>query len=258
MFSFKRFSEQFRINILQNAFRHGMFLLIICLFLIINHFEYFHLGGFAGKDMLGSALYVVSIMSIITSIDMFRKLSRTDSGIHYLMAPASTLEKYLAAWIYSTLFTFIVYIALYCIVHTLSMLIGNLLTGLNLPYQHFELSQLWEYFIKMMFIQSIYFLGAILFKKNSFVKTTATLFGCGILISIIGSYMVKHFFEASCFNLSDSVSVNIDGSLDNEFVNGSSIPETFKYYGHIIKTIIYVIPFICWSTAYIKLKNTEI
>lgn len=262
MFSFKRFSEQFKINILQNAHRHGLFLLIVSLFLIIkyyhyfNHFNYGGFEGFEGRNMLSSALFVTSIMSIIVSIDIFKKLSITNYGIHYLMIPASTLEKYLAAWLYSTLFTFVIYITLYYIIHLLSMFVGNLITGLNLPYQHFSLSQLWEYFTKMMFIQSFYFLGAILFKKNSFVKTTACIFGCVIILIIIGSYVItfNHALDLSLFNIN---STSTDNNVTNNTINGLN-PEVIEHYKDMIEIILYIIPFICWSAAYIKLKRAEI
>jgi hypothetical protein len=256
MFSFKRFFRQFKINILQNAYRHGLFLLVICLFLIINHYHYFYFGGFERRDMLNSAGFVIIIMSILISIDMFKNLARTDSGINYLMMPATTIEKYLAAWVYSTLFTFVIIITTYFVIHVTSMFIGNLITGLHLPYQYFEPSRLWNFFIKMMFFQSFYFLGALLFKKNSFIKTTAALFFLMILISITGSFIIKNYFELSNSNIGDSLNLNFNG--DNSEIMSPNIPASIEYVGEIVKTILYIIPFICWSAAYLKLKNTQI
>jgi len=256
MFSFKRLFKQFKINILQNAHRHGLYLLVICLFLIINHYHYFYSGGFERRGILNSAGFVVIIMSILISIDMFKNLVRTDSGINYLMMPATTMEKYLAAWVYSTLFTFIIIITTYFVIHVTSMFIGNLITGLYLPYQYFEPSRLWNFFIKMMFFQSFYFLGAILFKKNSLVKTTAALFFLTIIISITGSFIVKNYLELSNSNIGDSINFNFDG--DNSDIMSSNIHASIKYVEEIIKTILYIIPFICWSAGYLKLKNTQI
>jgi hypothetical protein len=256
MFSFKRFFKQFKINILQNANHHGLYLLVICLFLIINHYHYFSSGGFERRDMLNSARFVVIITSILISIDMFKNLVRTNSGINYLMTPATTLEKYLAAWVYSTLFTFVIIITTYLVIHVTSMFIGNLITGLYLPCQYFEPSKLWNFFFKMIFFQSFYFLGAILFKKNSFIKTTAALFFLTILISIIGSYIVKNYLEFANLNIRDSINFNFDG--DNGDIMSSNIHASIESVEKIIKTIFYIIPFICWSAGYLKLKNTQI
>jgi len=170
--------------------------------------------------------------------------------------PATTMEKYLAAWVYSTLFTFIIIITTYFVIHVTSMFIGNLITGLYLPYQYFEPSRLWNFFIKMMFFQSFYFLGAILFKKNSLVKTTAALFFLTIIISITGSFIVKNYLELSNSNIGDSINFNFDG--DNSDIMSSNIHASIKYVEEIIKTILYIIPFICWSAGYLKLKNTQI
>ena len=256
MFSFKRLFKQFKINILQNAHRHGLYLLVICLFLIINHYHYFYSGGFERRGILNSARFVVIITSILISIDMFKNLVKTNSGINYLMTPATTLEKYLAAWVYSTLFTFVIIITTYLVIHVTSMFIGNLITGLHLPYQYFEPSRLWNFFIKMIFFQSFYFLGAILFKKNSFIKTTAAaLFFLTIIIMITG-FIFKNYLELSNSNIGNSINFNFDG--DNSDIISSNIHVSIKYVEKIIKTILYIIPFICWSAGYLKLKNTQI
>lgn len=241
MFSFKRFFKQFKIDILQNAHRHGLYLLIICLLFIYNRYHVYHYlysGSFESERMMRPEDFVKIIMIILgvidmfISIDMFRNLSKTNSGINYLMMPATTLEKYLAAWAYSTLFTFVIYIIAYFVIDRTSMFIGNLITGHS--YQDIETSIITRFhmlfFKYMIFFQSFFFLGAVLFRKNSFIKTTATLFFFTILISIISNYIIK---------------------ISN--INVSS-----EYFVKIIKTIFYIIPFICWSAGYLKLKNTQI
>jgi len=257
MFSYKRFSEQFKINLFQNAFRHGMFLLIVCLGLIIIHYRFFHSGAPSHQDLFDSAGFVLCLMSIINSIDVFSKLRRTDSGIQYMMMPANTLEKYSAAWLYSTLFTFLVYLVAYYIIHFLSISVGNMITGYGASYQSMDLSRLWELFTGTMFVQSIYFLGSVYYRKNPFVKTTAVVFGCIVVISIISSYILKLYLENSGINFNSSgftwnITTNNNLMLD---LPGSDFSTNLV---EILKVILYLIPFGCWTAAFFKLKKLEI
>ena len=257
MFSFKRFSEQFKINVIQNARRHGMYILALGLLFIYANYNYFQSGGSDSKDIFNSAGFIIIFISIFHSIDVFGKLRRTDSGIHYLMMPASTTDKYLAAWLYSTLFTFVVYLITFYAIHSLAMILGNSITGLSLPYQFLDSKGLWNVLKLMLFYQAFYFLGALVFRKNPFIKTTAVLIGCNIVIGIIGVYLVKHYFADFLPVNNNTVNVNMADWI-NDRKNGLNLPEEIKYYVNIAKYFLYMIPFICWSAAYLKLKKTEI
>lgn len=258
MFSFKRFSEQFKINVIQNARKHGMYILALGLLFIYANYKYFESGGYECNNLFNSAGFLISIISIFHSIDVFGKLRRTDSGIHYLMMPASTTDKYLAAWLYSTLFTFVVYLITFYAIHSLAMILGNSITGLSLPYQFLDSKELWGIFKLMLFYQAFYFLGALVFRKNPFIKTTAVLIGCNIAIGIIGVYIVKHYF-ADFLPVNNNNSVNFNmGNWINNNKNGLNLPEEIEYYVNLVRNMLYIIPFICWSAAYLKLKKTEI
>jgi len=105
MFSFKRFSEQFKIILMQNAQKQGMFLAVLSLVFIYSHFVMFQKGG--GSLPLDFMFwgFVITVFTIVNSTNVFSALLRTDSGIHYYMTPASIGEKFAAAWLYSSIFT---------------------------------------------------------------------------------------------------------------------------------------------------------
>jgi len=253
MFTIKRFSEQFKILLLQNIYRHGLYLLCISLYLIYKHYQFFYNGG--GADLMDSAEFVMVLASVISSIDVFGKLRRTDSGIHYMMSPANIIDKYAAAWVYSTIFTFSVYLLTYNLIHFISFSLGNLIMGLEIPYQFRTLNQIRENFTVVMFFQSLYFLGSILFRKNPFVKTTASIIGIVITISIVGGYIVNQYYLRTVIPEDTRININIGQEMS---LNGVPFLELMKDYGVVIKTMVYSIPFICWILTYFKLKKIEI
>jgi hypothetical protein len=258
MFSFKRFSEQFKIILMQNAQKQGLYLVVICLTLIYCHYVLFHSDGRnfpLGLDFWG---FVIALMTIINSTNVFAALLRTDSGIHYYMTPASIGEKYAAAWLYSFAFTVVIYASVIGLVHLISIPLGNLITGLALPYSFPDPSKVWDNFQDLMLFQSLFFLGALVFKKNPFGKTLLTIIVCGFAISLISSIIIGKYLTHGT-ELSNSVSFNWNNHNSHpDFINGTDFPEVMENLWQTVKVILTVIPFICWIAGYYRLKTREV
>ena len=257
MFSFKRFSEQFKIILMQNAQRQGLYLIVMSLVLIYCHFLMFNRGGGNLPLDFPAWGFIISIMTIINSTNVFSALLRTDSGIHYYMSPASIGEKYAASWLYSSLFTITIYAAVIGLVHLASMSLGNAITGLDLPYHFLKVSEMRDGFLSLMFFQSLFFLGAVAFKKNPFGKTLLTIILSSFIIGLLSSVIIGNYMYGSeWMSSANNINFSWNGSLDT--INEANIPDSMRNFWYALKIIIGAIPFICWIAAYFRLKTREV
>jgi len=258
MFSIARFSEQFMILFRQNKNRH---ILILSIFLGIQLFGF--LNFFSGnsnkhiEDFYNIAVIFTFILSVMACQDVFNKLRNTPSGIQYLMTPATILEKYSAAWIYSSLFIFLTAQATYFVVQFAGVSLGNVITGMNSGFGFPEWMNIWNIFLTVLFIHSVFFLGSLLFRKNPIIKTLVSYTGIVLLITLAFAWYAKHFLIDTQLLGSDSFNINMNGSLGSS-INGMPIQHFLEMIGLNIKWILGGIAFLLWGGSYVLLNKKQI
>lgn len=183
MFNINRFSEQFLILFRQNKNRH---LLILGVFVVIQLFSYTNYFTSSNPDNIDgfykTAVFFSIILCVMACQDVFNKLKNTPSGIQYLMTPATILEKYSAAWLYSSLFAFLAVQTTFFVVQFVGIGAGNLMTGMNSTYGLPDWSNIWNVFQMVMFTHSIFFFGSLLFRKSPIIKTLGSYIGIVFLL----------------------------------------------------------------------------
>jgi len=259
MFSINRFANQFRILLYQNFTRHGIFILIYVFYLIYVHLSLFNGEGENLSNVFSNFGFAASLAAIFFSIDTFSKLrSSTSSGIMYLTVPATIFEKFLSSLLYSTIFTFLTFSFVYLVLHSVLILMGNIFTGFSYSIYIPELTVIWDTFKDMIFFQSLYFLGALIFKKNAFGKTTAVIVGFIIFITFIGGLILKYSLDDSAGVLENSFTLNLNGDLSSYTINGVPLDMVFENFKTIIIIITYALPVSLWTCAYYRLKTIQI
>jgi hypothetical protein len=174
------------------------------------------------------------------------------------MLPATTLEKFFSAWLYSTIVTFIVFLFIYTITNVLSILIGNTFSHVTLSMYFPNPEKIWDSLKDMFFFQSLYFLGALIFKKNPFAKTTLVIFGFLVLVSLISGIIIGNSIKGSSGFFNNNFNFSFNGSMSDYTVNGVPMEVFFESLKNIIVICLYILPFACWTGAYFRLKNIQI
>jgi len=211
MFSIQRSTNEFNAMFRLLSRRHGIILLILMLWIVYKHFIFFILGHATpllgnqhAADSIASPDFIFLLISIIISLDVFAKLRSSVGGIHYLMTPANTFEKFAATWLYSTLVTFVSVTIVYNLTHLICMALGNVIYGFDMAIHFQSWSDIFKLFSWIMFVQSIYFLGSVFFKKNPAGTTTLILFAVSLIIGFAATFIFEHYlkssFEGSNFN----------------------------------------------------------
>ena len=258
MFNIARFSEQFMILFRQNKIRHG---LILVIFIGIQLFSF--LNNFTGNNRDPESYYnmgviITFILCIIACQDVFNKLRNTPSGIQYLMTPATILEKYSAAWLYSSLFIVIAAQLTYLGVQFIGISLGNLITGMNETFGFPEWKKVLSIFQAALFVHAIFFFGSLLFRKNPIVKTIGSYLAIVFFITIAFAWYAKHYLVYSTLLNSNSlININMGGSFGSS-INGMPIHHFLEINGINIKWILASIALLLWGGSYLLLNKKQI
>jgi len=202
--------------------------------------------------------------SLFTS-SLFSELNNQQSGQIFLTLPASNLEKYASKWLMSTIgivlwITITFWLFQLILGFVTSTFYGYGLDTLSVFGEPYGIGMYGESFsVNWVIIQiyiatsSIYFLGAIAFRKYEFFKTVLATFLFNLVIALISAgvfYLVMYDFLPQNNNHFHSVHVEM----------GEGFRHFAADYGLQILIFIgqFVIPIILWTAAYFKLKEAEV
>ena len=167
--------QGYKVLLITSAAVIGTLLLILLLSSAGKTGEDFHEGLFLPLLWLGGLIF--------TSLCF--KESHSVNQIHqWLMTPASPLEKFMEKLLLSTVFYVLALLAGFFLATCLNSLIYLMIFKQTVPLFNPAQSWLWFNIGHYMIIQSIFFLGAVWFRKYNFVKTVLSLNVVQILLAM--------------------------------------------------------------------------
>lgn len=204
-------------------------------------------------------MYII-IAGFIFASKMYKSFSYTPGGMHYLLIPATHLEKLVSGIILSTFYFLTGVLLSYFIGNTVSTHVGNLIFDLNntVHFQLFETaneinnispsysSSYLDMFIGFAIVQSIFLLGSIYFKRNAVGKTILSIIVFSIAIGLIEILLLKFNFDTTSIQ-----SQNINISL----LDVKSMFPGLEVVGQVIKYA--TAPFF-WVVSYFRLTEKEV
>ena len=250
-FNFNRLGLLIKRYFIENKNKELIYWGILTLVFCLNH-------------QAGSAKMIIYIMGFIFAAKQYKIFTYTPSGMHYLLIPATHLEKLVASILLSTVYFFGMAMITYSIGNIVGTNLLNVIFSQSHPVSwdmfsfsnassigdnmHFmQVSPFIEMIIGFLAIQSIFLLGSIYFKGNAVAKTMLSIFAIFLVLGIIELLMLKVLFGG----------MSIGGDMRS--LNFSSDNSTaLTVFGNIFKTIGYLlIPFL-WVVTYFRLKEKQV
>ena len=223
----------------------------------------------------GIAIVVFMIMHQATSVEIFfyisgfifasrtfKIFSYTPGGMHYLLIPATHLEKLVTAILLSTFYYLFMLLVTYVIGSIIGTTLGNSIfdthNAISLDLFNMDsISKSWgssvinhigflEFILGFALIQSIFLLGSVYFKRNAIGKTFLTIISLGIIMGLIELIIFKVSFGAYHFT---GQSYNLNITMGDDLFPGFEVAtKTIKYL---------LIPFF-WVVSYFRLKEKQV
>ncbi len=178
---------------------------------------------------------------IITS-GSFREMHLKNKAQYYLLLPASHFEKFLSRLLLTTigfsLFTLFGTVVVSYISEGLNTLLFNRHNPIFNPFT----SQVWLTIARYTVLQSIFFLGAVYFRKNNFIKTINVLLLSALILSIIVMLLFRHLFADILQGYRFSM----------VYANGMS-------FLRIVNIFLWIVPApLFWTIAYFRITEAEV
>lgn len=195
------------------------------------------------------ALYIF-IAGFIFAARSFRAFTYTPTGMHYLLLPATHLEKLLTAIILSTFYFLAAILVTYAIGNPIGTYLGNLILGYDntVYYGLFNLgtAETLNMLVGFITVQAIFILGSIYFKRNAVGKTILVLIALMFVAVLIEVLLLKILFGTT----------NLEFHNVNFGINDSeTLFPGIKYFGEVLKYS--VAPFL-WIVSYFRLTEKQV
>lgn len=215
----------------------------------------------SGGNLISVVMFL-NIAGFIFAAKAFKVFNYTPSGMHYLLIPATHLEKMITAVLLSTFYFFAMILVTYTIGTTVGISVSNLIFDTNNPIQYPLLQSVPDYYVQGQLIrsgssildtfivfagiQSIFMLGSIFFKGNAIGKTMLSIIAIGMLLGLFELFLLKITFGAY---QSFGGMLLISGPMSALLFPGvETIVSIFKYA---------LIPFF-WVVTYFRLTEKEV
>lgn len=221
----------------------------LILFALLNIYMF---GGYKGMNwsMFPFVLFFGGLTFTSVIFYEFNDKPRTH---HYLSLPASTFEKFLSKWlITAVLFPIVASVLFWIYTKIGDAIYFNYDSKSN--YAPWELTDWWSIFFLKIYIvyQSTFLIGAVVFQKYIFFKTSIVHWIIGIASAIIGAIIFRILF-ADMF----------DGLMTTkEYLNMQTSDEVIHFMENKFLPILeyalwFLVAPIMWAVGFFKLKEKE-
>ncbi|MEG1555761.1 MAG: hypothetical protein RR356_03460 [Bacteroidales bacterium] len=195
-------------------------------------------------------LVFIPLYLIFYSVGSFRVFSDSNKGMNYLMIPASTKDKLIAAGILNHL-----YISLaVTIVYIVSILARQLFNILVLSQTAMDYSFLYplnfDFYLTIIAFQTMGMFGAIYFKKNALLKIAGSFIVVTMIFAIIDLILFFILVRTNTDVYTNLFAYNLMGN-----VTELTTSIVFKWFDTIL-TLIFIPLF--WVLSYFRLRETEV
>jgi len=211
-----------------------------------------------------TAVSIMYIMGFIFAAKQFKIFAYTPGGMHYLLIPATHLEKLISTIILTTVYFFTMMVIVYSIGNIAGTSIYNLIFSHSDPvtWEFFNSTNSHSFgnsidliqgnaflsmFVTFLTIQSVFMLGSVYFKRNALGRTWIFIFAFSILIGIIEVFILKGLFGGmSSIRNMNSISIMSDSSTTITMIENG-----FKIFSYLL------IPYL-WLVTYFRLTEKQV
>lgn len=193
-------------------------------------------GGVLSLLLYSFALYVGGFVMTSRS---FKELHNSEIAYHYLTLPCSNFERFLSKWIITSVGYAIALLALFLFYNVLQIGIHYMLFSHGIPFINIFDPLLWHSIETYIILHSIVFLGAVVFKRYSLLKT-ALFVGCLMLVFTI---------------FTGSISFHLFSLWTPYAVQIQNVGELVSF---VLNALWFAIAPFCWIVTFNRIKEYEI
>jgi len=204
---------------------------------------------------------ILLIGGYVTSSVAFSELHDPKTGTHYMMLPGSTLEKYTAKLLVTSVGWTVAVIVVFAVGTVLGYLVSLVFFAEN-PGVYLPASRgVWISIATYLVTQSIFLFGSIYFRKVAFLRTALSVFVVAISLGIIYLVAIRIFFAPAfvgTFETVRGVEQMITGP-NGVSLTDFAVESIFPVLETLQRILLWVVtPVFFWVAGVIRLRETEV
>ncbi len=251
IFSFSRFLAMFRKDFMESikgislaiGIYLGVYLLIFVIRVILNDSN--NVDSEFSKEFFSSFLLIAG--SIYGSL-AFSNLHNSQKRAIYLLLPASHLEKFLSAFLITSIFFLMGWLFIFWPISYLVYYISKFLFLTPFPPLHPFDREVFGTILTFYFIHSIFFTGSVFFKGFSYFKTVLGLMAISLMMMILLSLSAVIVVWISTGQFTYSIQVN-------ELVGNFKKHNVVNFLQ--VMTLLIIPPWL-WIASYVRLTEKQV
>lgn len=207
----------------------------------------FHASLFANILLIGG--FVVSSVA-------FSDLNDPKNGIHYLMLPGSTVEKYLAKLLLTSVGWTVAVTVIYTVASALGAAIASIAfaqhPGVFVPADR----SAWNTIAGYLVTQSIFLFGSVYFRKVAFLKVVLGAIGVAFSLGLIYLLAARVIFADAFVGLLSVQAEEWEQMVRVTSPNADAFFRTLGVIGDVFTWA--VMPIFFWIAGFMRLRETEV
>jgi hypothetical protein len=255
-FNINRFIMLFKKHSIEHAKTYLLSVIVLLglVFLVLGFNSYTSRGLLDQNAQQVTFMFIMLLGGSIFTSMAFIELGDKKKSIPFLTLPASHLEKYLVAWLYSYVIFQVVFIAGFYLIDTMVIHLGA--TPVEERDKIINVLAMDEKFAVIYLFYALFngltLWGAVFFEKMHFIKT-AVIFFIGLIILVLLNNQILNLFIGKDLQ----GDVPFQGAGINDHVHFWRIypDKSITQYG---KYIIEFTALLLWTSAFFRLKEKEV
>jgi hypothetical protein len=251
IFNINRFIMLFKKHTIEHYKSYAMSLLVLMgvLLLGIGYISYMQDGPIEVPIQIAGFGITLLLSGTIFTSTIFADMGEKSGAIASLTLPASQLEKFLVAWIYTYIIFQLVFTGAFYLIMMLFLNVRHAGSPHNLLFNLFD-PNLKVAFVVFTVLHSIAFYGAIFFKKLNFIKTGFVFFLTLVIIVIANKVFVELLVGRDIIRAIPFAQLVYMDNKTLSFVGHPFVPGTaYALIGLAV---------ILWVAAYYRLKEKQV
>ena len=253
-FSFVRFGRLLRKQAAEHARRYLLGLAVLSggILTVVGGLSYLMRQPLVNE--LQTLLFVAGLLvtGLLATATVFADLGDGRRAAPALLLPASHLEKYLAAWLYSLPLFLVVYVAVFLALDALVLQWAGRAYP-QLPHQLLDLTSSWRPFVTMVasyaLVHALTLFGAIYFRRLHIIKISFAVLSGVLLVFVLNTQMWKLLAPA----LRPSVPFG-DVFVGKEVTTPIELPHQLL----LLAVLPLVLAALLWAAAYARLTEKQL
>ncbi len=217
--------------------------------IVVSLIQAYTAGSFNVEALSKFGIMLIFFGGLLITSMAYNEIHTPAKSQFYLILPATTSEKLFSHWLLTSIVYIIVAYAILSLVLGIASLLSALFFGAQMEFFNPFANENFMEMARYVVIHSVFFLGALYFRKNNLLKTLLTLFVVIMALSLFGSFVAWLVIGSGDFG----------GNLSQDDLN----PSTFRF---LTETLPLLARIAFWGlmapffllVSYFKLKEREV